>query len=83
MGDPRNELAKFVGLVLKIGAAISSLILLHESVGIPFVQLKSNSTVDPTFLSCELKMLSLGLRRSAQFVMAHCESCTLQQGARR
>src|SRR5258706_5196165 len=83
--DPRKEpilTLTYVALVLSIGATISSLILTDEFADIPIraarspYGLESSKTKgNPVFVGHDWRLLRVfGLRRSARFIIGHCES---------
>ena len=85
--DPRKEsilTLAYVALILSIGATISSLILTDEFADIPIraarspYGLESSQTKeDSVFVGHDWRLLrAFGLRRSARFIMGHCESCS-------
>jgi hypothetical protein len=76
----------YVALILSIGATLSSLILTDEFSDIPIRAARSpygpessKTEGDPIFLGKDWEILrTFGLRKSARFVVGHCESRRLQ-----
>jgi hypothetical protein len=80
----------YAALILSIGATITSLILTNEFSNIPIRAARSmydlessNNAGETRYLGGNRGVLRLfGLRKSAVFIMGHCESCALQLGVK-